>query len=58
MAAWCNPVEHAIVLIDVCGSLAAAQDVALDNCEFAANDLDSLYWFNVAQALRPPRVCA
>ena len=53
-----NPVEHAMVLLEVCGTLPSALATALDNCEFAANDADSLYWFEVAQALKPSKVCA
>lgn len=55
---WANPIEHAMVLIDACGGLDAALDAASFNCENASTDFDSLYWFNVAQALVPPEACA
>ena len=58
MPQWANPVEHAIVMIDACGSWAEALEVATYNCDNADTDFDSLYWFNVMQALVPPEVCA
>ena len=54
MPAWCNPVEHAMVLIDACGSLDAAQNMAAaDNFRFSGTEKDAQYWFSVADALVP-----
>lgn len=58
MTNFCNPVEHAIVMIDVCGSLDAARAQAQDNSDTALTGHDSLYWLSVAQALTPGEVIA
>jgi hypothetical protein len=48
-----NPVEHAAALIEVCGSLDAAREVAAFNWEFAQTAKDFLYWIHVENALTP-----
>jgi len=50
-----SPVEHAVVLIEVCGSLEAAREVAAFNWEFAQTSQDFLYWLRVETALTPAR---
>jgi hypothetical protein len=46
-----NPAEHAPILIEVCGSLYAAQTVAAINVEFAADAKEYRYWNSVAAIL-------
>jgi hypothetical protein len=48
-----NPVEHAVTLIEVCGSLEAAREVAAFNWEFAQTSEDFLYWIRIESALTP-----
>ena len=48
-----NPAEHAMVLIEVCGGIKPARDVADTNWEFATTAEDFLYWLHVAEALTP-----
>jgi hypothetical protein len=50
--AWCNPVEHARVMVDVCG-LDKARELAMCNLEFAGTTSDVRYWFQVTAALFP-----
>lgn len=56
--AWINPVEQAMVLIDVCGDVDAAHELAATNCEHANSERQVKYWFRVAQALVPPEAGA
>jgi hypothetical protein len=51
---YANPVEHAMVLIDVCGGLESAYEQAAANCEEAMTAKSAVYWLHVAQALTPP----
>ena len=48
-----NPVEHAVTLIEVCGSVEAAREVAAFNWEFAQTSQDFLYWMSVERVLIP-----
>lgn len=49
-----NPVEHAMVLIDLCGdNLEQARAIADMNWEFASTEKDLFYWLRVARVLRP-----
>ena len=56
--AWANPVEHAMVLIDTWGSVEAACDAAIINCDNATTERDSKYWFQVAATLVPSKLTA
>lgn len=49
-----NPVEHALVLIDICdGCLEQARSIADLNWEYASTEKDLFYWLRVARVLRP-----
>jgi hypothetical protein len=48
-----NPVEHAMVLIEVCGGLEPARAAADLNCTFATTTKDFMYWIRVSCALTP-----
>lgn len=46
-----NPTEHAVVLVEVCGTVMAAREAAQINWEFATTSEDFLYWIAVDAAL-------
>ena len=48
-----NPVEHASILIEVCGSVAEAHEVAEINRTFSWHAEDILYWKRVEEILTP-----
>jgi hypothetical protein len=52
-----NPVEHAAVLLEACGSIQAARDAAATNCDFAPTSKEYRYWSNVWQALKTEAPC-
>ena len=52
-----NPVEHAVSLIESCGTLEAARAAAEVNCDFACNDKEFRYWSVVRQALTVEAAC-
>jgi hypothetical protein len=54
-----NPVENAAVLIEVCGSVEAARDMARTNALFVSEteDAEFWYWIAVRDALIPEKAC-
>ena len=53
-----NPSEHASILLDVfSGDVQAAQSLARDNQDFAANLHEFRYWQSVEAALTPEVAC-
>jgi hypothetical protein len=52
-----NPVEHASILIEVCGTREAAQRAARDNQDFASTTEEYKYWHSVEAALTPEELC-
>jgi hypothetical protein len=52
-----NPSEHASALIEACGTLALAREMARTNVLFATTDKDFRYWRQVSAALRPEAEC-
>jgi hypothetical protein len=43
--------EHAIVMVEVCGTIRAAREAADLNWEFASTPKDFMYWRQVASFL-------
>jgi hypothetical protein len=46
-----NPIEHAVVMVEVCGTVRAAREAAQVNWEFATSPTEFLYWIAVDTAL-------
>ena len=46
-----NPVEHAAVMVEVCGTVRAAREAAQVKWEFANTAADFMYWLAVDVAL-------
>jgi hypothetical protein len=52
-----NPVEHAFVMVEACGSLESALDLSQANAEFATTNRDFRYWSMVEAAIMEMAAC-
>lgn len=53
MKNFADPVEHASILVEVCGGVEDARDVAEINRTFSWHAEDILYWKRVEEILTP-----
>ena len=47
-----SPAEHAMVMVEVCGDIKSAREIADINWEFATTPKEFLYWMRVASFLQ------